>query len=101
MCLKQASLEPFRAYQLQVVANCAAMAGRLVAKGYSLVSGGTDNHLVLLDLRPKVIPLPPPHPAYSAWMTGLLTAGLGGGVGLGGGRGAGGESVGSGVDHAE
>ena len=60
MCLKQASLEPFRAYQLQVVANCAAMAGRLVAKGYSLVSGGTDNHLVLLDLRPKVIPLPPP-----------------------------------------
>lgn len=58
VCLKQAALAPFRAYQLQVVANCRAMAGRLVAKGYTLVSGGSDNHLVLLDLRPKVPPLP-------------------------------------------
>ncbi|CAI7895748.1 unnamed protein product, partial [Closterium sp. NIES-54] len=36
----------------QVKANCAALAERLVALGYTLVSGGTDNHLLLLDLRP-------------------------------------------------
>lgn len=54
VCLKQAALAPFREYQLQVVANCRAMAGRLMGKGYSLVSGGSDNHLVLVDLRPKV-----------------------------------------------
>ena len=49
----RAAREPaFATYQKQVVANCRAMAARLVALGYRLVSGGTDNHLVLLDLRP-------------------------------------------------
>ena len=45
------ALQPaFRTYAQQVVDNAAAMAARLVERGYSLVSGGTDNHLMLLDL---------------------------------------------------
>ena len=51
--LKQAASPEFRAYQEQVLSNCQAFAGRLNELGYSLVSGGTDNHLVLVDLRPK------------------------------------------------
>lgn len=39
---------------LQVVANCRALAKRLIEHGYKLVSGGSDNHLVLVDLRPSV-----------------------------------------------
>ncbi len=53
VALKATRSPEFKAYQKQVVANCAAMAKRLTGLGYSLVSGGTDNHLVLLDLRPK------------------------------------------------
>ncbi len=45
------ALQPsFRAYARQVVDNAAAMAERLMERGFTLVSGGTDNHLVLLDL---------------------------------------------------
>ena len=43
---------PVRAAPCQVVANCKALAARLVSHGYSLVTGGTDNHLILWDLRP-------------------------------------------------
>ena len=43
----------FRAYARQVVANAAALATELKAQGLDLVTGGTDNHLVLVDLRPK------------------------------------------------
>lgn len=39
---------------LQVVSNCKALAARLIELGYRLVSGGSDNHLVLVDLRPLV-----------------------------------------------
>lgn len=39
---------------LQVISNCRALANRLVELGYKLVSGGSDNHLVLVDLRPLV-----------------------------------------------
>lgn len=39
---------------LQVVSNCRALAKRLLEHGYKLVSGGSDNHLVLVDLRPSV-----------------------------------------------
>jgi len=53
--LKMANSEQFREYQQQVLKNSHRMAEALVAKGYSLVSGGTDNHLVLLDLRPRGI----------------------------------------------
>jgi glycine hydroxymethyltransferase len=48
------ALEPsFTVYCRQVVANARALAGALSAKGYQLVSGGTDNHLMLVDLRNK------------------------------------------------
>jgi glycine hydroxymethyltransferase len=52
VCLKHAQSPEFKAYQKQVVANCRALAKQLVELGYELVSGGTDNHLVLVDLRP-------------------------------------------------
>lgn len=51
--LKQAMTKSFRDYQVQVLKNAKAMADALTKHGYTLVSGGTDNHLVLLDLRPK------------------------------------------------
>ncbi len=47
----QEALQPeFKSYQLQVVANARAMASALQQRGYRIVSGGTDNHLFLLDL---------------------------------------------------
>jgi glycine hydroxymethyltransferase len=50
------ALEPeFRAYQQQVVANARAMASRMQERGYKIVSGGTDNHLFLVDLIDKEI----------------------------------------------
>jgi len=52
VALKQAASPEFKAYQEQVMSNCQAMAKRLQSHGVSLVSGGTDNHLVLADLRP-------------------------------------------------
>ena len=46
------ALDPsFRAYSQQVVANAAALAERLIERGIDVVSGGTENHVVLLDLR--------------------------------------------------
>jgi glycine hydroxymethyltransferase len=48
------ALEPgFKQYTQQVVANARALAAALVSRGYQLVSGGTDNHLMLVDLRNK------------------------------------------------
>ena len=48
------ALQPeFRAYAERVVANAKALAGHLAERGYRIVSGGTDNHLFLVDLRPK------------------------------------------------
>ena len=48
------ALQPsFRDYAHAVVENAKALAGALAAKGYRIVSGGTDNHLFLVDLRPK------------------------------------------------
>ncbi|HMN88381.1 MAG TPA: serine hydroxymethyltransferase [Saprospiraceae bacterium] len=50
----QEALQPaFRAYCEQVVRNARAMAAAFVEKGYTVISGGTDNHLMLLDLRSK------------------------------------------------
>lgn len=51
VCLKEAMSEEFRAYQRQVVANAAALADALAERGYRLVSGGTDNHLILVDVQ--------------------------------------------------
>jgi glycine hydroxymethyltransferase len=53
VCLKEASTDEFKQYQEQVVKNAAALADALLDRGYDLVSGGTDNHLILLDLRNK------------------------------------------------
>jgi glycine hydroxymethyltransferase len=48
------ALQPeFKNYQLQVKKNAAAMAAAFIDKGYKVVSGGTDNHLMLIDLRSK------------------------------------------------
>ena len=55
VALKQATTPEFVDYQKQVVKNCAALASRLTELGYTLVSGGTDNHLILCDLRPNGI----------------------------------------------
>jgi len=50
----QEALQPeFRAYGEQVMKNAQALAGAMVSKGYQIISGGTDNHLMLIDLRPK------------------------------------------------
>ena len=47
-------LQPeFKTYGLQVIKNAQAMANAFVAKGYNIISGGTDNHLMLIDLRNK------------------------------------------------
>lgn len=51
--LKWAATPKFREYQEQVVRNSRALGAALVAKGYNLVTGGTDNHLILWDLRPE------------------------------------------------
>jgi glycine hydroxymethyltransferase len=48
------ALEPeFREYSKQIIKNAQALAARLTAKGYNIISGGTDNHLMLVDLRNK------------------------------------------------
>jgi glycine hydroxymethyltransferase len=52
----QEALQPeFRDYQVQVLANARAMAGAFQRRGYRVVSGGTDNHLFLLDLSDKAM----------------------------------------------
>ncbi|KAL3936926.1 MAG: hypothetical protein SGBAC_007856 [Bacillariaceae sp.] len=50
-CLKLANTPEFVDYQGQVLKNCARLADELTKRGYNLVSGGTDNHLVLVDLK--------------------------------------------------
>ena len=50
VALAEAAQPEFRAYQLQVLANARRMAGTLMERGYRIVSGGTDNHLMLVDL---------------------------------------------------
>ena len=50
----QEALKPdFKEYQTQVQANAKALANRFLELGYTIVSGGTDNHLILIDLRNK------------------------------------------------
>ncbi len=55
VALKEASAPEFRIYAHQIVANSKALAAALTERGYSLVSGGTDNHLILIDLTPQEI----------------------------------------------
>jgi glycine hydroxymethyltransferase len=53
VALRQAATPEFKAYQQQVLRNSKALADGLAKRGFTLVSGGTDNHIVLADLRPK------------------------------------------------
>lgn len=51
----EALKEEFKVYQKQILSNASALAEALIAEGFDLVSGGTDNHLMLVDLRPVKI----------------------------------------------
>lgn len=53
VCFGECLKPEFKTYSAQIVKNSQALAGAFVAKGYKLVSGGTDNHLFLIDLRTK------------------------------------------------
>lgn len=53
VCLAQAKTPLFKAYQTQVLKNCGHLSNVLSNLGYKIVSGGTDNHLILVDLRDK------------------------------------------------
>ncbi len=55
VCLKEAMQEDFKVYAHNVVANAKVMAQALLEEGFDLVTGGTDNHLMLTDLRPMGI----------------------------------------------
>ena len=52
VCLKEALQPEFKVYANQVIRNAKAMAEALIEEGFDLVTGGTDNHMVLADLRP-------------------------------------------------
>ncbi len=51
VALKEAMSDDFKKYQAQIVKNAAALADKLMQNGFALVSGGTDNHLMLVDVR--------------------------------------------------
>jgi glycine hydroxymethyltransferase len=55
VCFKQAMTPEFMNYQKQIIINAKALANRLMELDFNLVSGGTDNHLMLVDLRNKGI----------------------------------------------
>ncbi|HEV3221211.1 MAG TPA: serine hydroxymethyltransferase [Candidatus Acidoferrales bacterium] len=53
VCLKEAATPEFRAYSQQVVTNAKALAAEMAKQGFRIVSGGTDNHLFLVDIQSK------------------------------------------------
>jgi glycine hydroxymethyltransferase len=53
VCFKEAMQPSFKEYAKQIVKNAKALAEELMARGFKLVSGGTDNHLLLVDLTTK------------------------------------------------
>jgi glycine hydroxymethyltransferase len=56
VALREAKTDAFKTYAHQIVANAKALAAALVERGFSLVTGGTDNHLILADLTSKNVP---------------------------------------------
>jgi len=55
VCFKEASTQEFAEYQKRIINNAQALSHELIDLGFDLVSGGTDNHLMLLDLRSKCV----------------------------------------------
>jgi glycine hydroxymethyltransferase len=55
VCLKEAMEPSFKEYQKQVVANTKAMAAAVARQGFRIVTGGTDNHLFLIEVHPRGI----------------------------------------------
>jgi glycine hydroxymethyltransferase len=55
VALKEAATDDFRRYSHQIVKNAKALATALQARGFRLISGGTDNHLILIDVTPRGI----------------------------------------------
>lgn len=53
ICFKEAMSDDFKAYAAQVVKNCRVLCETIKARGYRIVSGGTDNHLFLVDVKEK------------------------------------------------
>ena len=51
VCLKEALSDEYKTYQKQVIKNAATLADALMERGFNIVSGGTDNHLMLVDLQ--------------------------------------------------
>ena len=51
VCFGECLKPEFRAYAAQILANAKALAAAMTARGYTIISGGTDNHLMLVDLR--------------------------------------------------
>ncbi|MHC4757683.1 MAG: serine hydroxymethyltransferase [Planctomycetota bacterium] len=56
VAMSEAASDGFKSYAEQIVKNAKAMAEQLMVHGFNLVSGGTDNHLILIDLRSKEMP---------------------------------------------
>ena len=55
ICFKEAMSEDFKVYMKKVVENAKELSNALIERGFKIVSGGTDNHLILIDLRNKNI----------------------------------------------
>ena len=53
VALREASTPEFKAYAAQIIANAQALAAGLVERGFAVITGGTDNHLVLVDVTSK------------------------------------------------
>ena len=64
VCLKEAMEPGFREYQKQIVANAKALASGLAKRGFRIVSGGTDNHLFLLEIHSRGITGSMAQPAF-------------------------------------
>src|SRR5690349_16208063 len=66
VALREAQAAEFKTYAHQIVANARALAAALVERGFQLVTGGTDNHLILVDLTSKNVPGKPASKALDA-----------------------------------
>ncbi|HTV58158.1 MAG TPA: serine hydroxymethyltransferase [Verrucomicrobiae bacterium] len=64
VCLKEATEPGFREYQRQVLANAKALAAGVAARGFRIVSGGTDNHLFLVDIHSRGLTGSAAQPAF-------------------------------------